>query len=485
MVPESARAAAAGRTPPMTTATLETYEDRVILAQPRWPWRGVDWSLTLVGLLVYVYVITSYTVPIAQQAMIAALVGVVVQRGRFRMPRPLIWFGLFVLWCAVGLATTPYPVLVWPEVQILLKLWLIALVAANALRTRSDIRFFIIFSLACYALYPVRGSLVNYYVYGESLMGRAYWGKAAFSNPNDLAALTFLPLAMSVSLLFSESKRGWVRWAAVVGVGVLPFLILATQSRGAFLSLAVTIALIGVTQGRRLLRLYRAQRGVTRLVLSVGVILVVIKAAPHGLWDRVAGLKHATSTENLQAVDPEGSAEQRWEIWRVGTSIFAENPITGVGVGAYPLAHWRKMRNALLYTGEFKGTAVGYRDIHSMYLGLLAETGILGLLLFASVVISTVLIANRARRRCGRYLPRASFQLLCLEFGLLPFFLAGIFGSFERSPFLVLYLVVVWAAAEVTETELGALTRGRVSVQPRVYAGSAPAGALHEGRRGR
>src|SRR5690606_396077 len=149
-------------------------------------------------------------------------------------------------------------------------------------------------------------------------------------NPNDLAALTLLQLGMALALYLREPK-GWPRIAALAGIVLLPFIILLTQSRGAFLAIAAFGLLTIAGQRRRLRSL--------AIVAVIGA--VVAMAAPDSLWERVGGLRNATNTENLQEVDSDGSAEQRYEIWKVARKIAREHPIIGVGVGAYPQAHLR------------------------------------------------------------------------------------------------------------------------------------------------
>src|SRR5206468_8596566 len=106
-------------------------------------------------------------------------------------------------------------------------------------RTRPQLRFFCVFWLGCFALYPLRGAFFNYFLYQSKLFGRAIWNYI-YSNPNDLAALAILQLAM-VAALLSLERRGWAKWAGQVGVVLVPLLILMTQSRGAFIALALFV----------------------------------------------------------------------------------------------------------------------------------------------------------------------------------------------------------------------------------------------------
>jgi len=403
----------------------------------KWPWKGVQWNLTYIGFLGYIFAITTYRFPIGDVSIVCALVGLLMQRDRVRVPGLLKGLGVLILWAMVGYSVTLYPTVVYAKLQIVLKLWFIALVAANALRTRQQIRFFLTFWLACFAFYPVRGAIFNYYLYHENLQGRAIWN-FIYSNPNDLALYCILQLSMAFGLNAIEQK-GPVRYGARLGMAVVPFLILITKSRGAFLGFAVFLAF--VLSGHR-----RRVQALTITLLVGGLVLAV---APSGVLDRVFALKKIESTGDVGAADEEGSAEQRYEIWKVARSIIREHPVTGVGLGAYPPAHHLNARRA-----QFKTTARGARDTHSTYLNVTAELGIVGLIIFVSSYAGLILVVDTQRRRAKKLRPHTAQTLFMLEVGLAGFFTAAVFGSAAHVSFLILHATMMWCIAELVRKEL-------------------------------
>lgn len=402
------------------------------------PWHGVHWSLIYLAFLWYMAGITTYQLPAAGVAMAAALVALFLRRESLRFPMFLAWLGAFIAWAVVAYPLTRFPERVQESLTLLAKIWLIVLVAANALRTRQQIRFFVIFFVACFILYPLRGALVNYYVADRALFGRALWD-FIYANPNDLAAMAVLQLSMVVGLLVTERTKSWTWLLALLAVVLLPFLILMTQSRGGFIALIVLAILLVAHRRRRPLVL------LTAAGLAVSLALI----APSGVWTRVSGLMKARDTANLQAVDPEGSARQRFEIWRVAAKMIGEQPVIGVGVGAYPLAHASYARDE-----EFDPTARGTRGTHNTVLNVLAETGAPGLLLFLALLFATVSRAERIRRACRAKLPRSSTQLLYLEFGLVAFLVEGTFASLAHVSFLYIHLALIWVVADVCRRDL-------------------------------
>jgi O-antigen ligase len=437
-VPVAAGPAATGATAAATAAPVLPVEQ----SAQRWPWRGVQWTLVYVGFLGYIFAITTYRFPIGDVSIVIALFGLLMQREPIRVPGVLKGLAVFLLWAVVGYTMTSYPGMVTAKLQIVGKLWLIALVAANALRTREQIRFFLFFWLGCFALYPVRGALFNYYIYHETLFGRALWNYI-FSNPNDLAAYCILQLSMGLGLHALE-RKGPVRLATRLGMAVVPFLIVITKSRGAFLGFAGFLLLVLSGQKRR-------GRAIGLTILIAGIVLAV---APRGVLDRVFALQKIEQTGDVGAADEEGSAEQRYEIWKVARAVIAENPISGVGLGAYPAAHFR-----MFMRGQFKQTAYGYRDTHSTYLNVMAETGAIGFLIFVLSYGLTLMDIERTRRRAKALRPYTAQTLFALEAGTLGFFIAAIFGSMAYVSFLVLHVVVTWCVAELVRAELARAAR--------------------------
>jgi probable O-glycosylation ligase (exosortase A-associated) len=422
------------------------------IAEHRMPWTGVSWTLVYVGLLGYVFAITTYRFPIGDISMALALIGLLTQRDRFRVPGILTGLGVFLIWCVIGYALTRDPALVYARLQIVGKLWMIGLVAANALRTRAQIRFFVVFWLACFAFWPVRGALFNYYIYHETLYGRAAWNYI-FANPNDLAAYCILQLGLALGLLSME-KRGPVKLGTIAGLAVVPLVIMLTKSRGAFLGFAAFV--LFVIAGHR----KRAQAIVVTVILAA----LVIGIAPSGVLDRVQGLEKVQGTEDLSEADAEGSAVQRFEIWKVARLIISDYPITGVGLGAYPAMHARYARRS-----QFNPTAQGRRDTHSTYLNVTAETGIIGAFIYFFTYISTLLRINSVRRRAKTLLPHTAQTLFIFMCGVLGFFTAAVFGSMAHVSFLLLVVVITWALSDVATREMDAMEAER-----RAIAGGRP-----------
>lgn len=399
---------------------------------------GVHWSPAYIAFLVYVFVITTYRVQIGTAAMSVALVLLPLERKPLRFPSPLLWMLAFLGWGFVGWGSSQYPSVVWDSLIELAKVCGVVFVAINVLTNLSRVRFFLLAFLGFFAFYPVRGALFSYFIYHGATQGRAAWNYI-YSNPNDLAGLCLLPLAFTAGMLVTE-RRAWVRYCAIAGAIALPFVILLTQSRGATIALAAFALMV--------LRRQKRRRGA--ILLLVGAIgIAIFFAAPASTWKRLGTFSEASDTKSFAEEDAENSARQRLELWRVARTIAEESPITGIGLGAYKNVHYLYAQRPV-----FDPIALGYRDAHSTYLTLLAETGVVGFALFMMMMLTTIRDAERTRRRAVLTLPGRALQITYMEVGLFGYFIAGIWGSFQMLVMTYLYVAVLYAMTQVLKEDL-------------------------------
>lgn len=397
---------------------------------------AVDWSASYVAFIAYIFAIVTYRLPIGTAAMVTALVALPLEKRPLRLPPVLGWTLALLGWAWLGWTTTNYPGVVYDDVVEFTKVVGVILVAVNVLTSRARLRLFLVLFLGFFAFYPARGTLIAYFFYGGGVEGRAAWNYA-YANPNDLGGMCLLVTALAAGLVVAD-RALWVRLCALAGTLLLPFVILLTASRGAFIALAACAAF--------------ALRGYLRKpkMLALGAVAITVLAflAPHSAWERLGTIGDVTSETAAAKANDEGSARQRLEIWKVARTIVAENPVTGVGLGAYPDAHF-----AYAQRPNFDPTAMGHRDTHSTYLNIAAQTGIPGLLIFLALVGTTIADAERTRRRVRSTTPRLALQLQYMELGLLGYLVAGIWGSYGFLVLTYLYLSLIYVTTQLLKAE--------------------------------
>ena len=402
------------------------------------PGGGATWTPDFCALIVYVWTIHSYKAPIGFAAVLVLLASLVLGGRRIRCPAPVLFFGLFLVWATLGSLTSNY----WPTVSDRLidfwKIWLIFFGAVNVLGTRSQIRTFLVVYLGIFALYPVRGILYNI-VTGQDHMGRYAWN-FVFSNPNDFATLTILMLGLTVVALQSAT-RGWQRAGAAAGMLILPLCVMFTQSRAGFLGLALFAVLL----------LLRSRPNLRVIALLVVAAVAVVLFAPSSVWERIGG---------MYEMPTDASAHDRYTIWKVAAAIISDHPLFGIGLGAYPDAHF----DYSLLRAEWANVQ-GKWATHSTWLSITAETGIPGLLLYLAMLGSVFRRIALVRRRLPARFEEWRFDLRYLEAGLAGFMMCASFGVYQSLPYLYLYLAFAWVLAGMFEdgTQLSDLPRRAAS----------------------
>jgi len=412
------------------------------------PPQALTWTPTFVAFLAYVCIMVTARLHIATAVMAVGLMTLFLQHESLRVPRFLWLFAAWIVWASIGFTMTRYPDRVWDSLTEHGKLVLVTLVAVNALRTATQVRYFLLFVLVSYLLFPARSALVGY-VTGNTLFGRAI-GPIPYENPNDLAALTILMLGPALAVWGGSARGSLLRWVGLAGAAPLIVIIVLTQSRGALLALVATALPSALALARR------RPRTVIALAALLGLALYL---APPAFWKRMEGLGKATSVATIGEMDPEGSARQRFAVLQNAMRMVQDHPLLGVGLGAYGLAN------------AHYNPALGNLDTHNTYLNILAETGLPGLVLFLALVTSVLRYAHAARRRASRTFPAQSERIRWLLFGLIGYLIAGLFGSYARLSFPYLALALVWCASRIAS----ASSLSAHAIQP--PAGPTPSGS--------
>lgn len=211
-------------------------------------------------------------------------------------------------------------------------------------------------------------------------------GFAAFENSNDIAALMVMVLPFALIPIVRAGSNIFVRLFSVAMVGVVFECIRLSQSRGALLG---CVAIIGVmilsTMKNRKLAIILAALGAT------GILAVA----------SVSGRSEADLSE---------SKEIRMVYIQTGIMMGTKNPIFGVGFDGYA-------DNFFIYaTGAVDGAE--HRTAHNSWVLAFGETGLPGLLLFASVYFSALLGAYRYRKE------KTEFFLSIIGYGIAMTFLS-------------------------------------------------------------
>lgn len=398
-------------------------------------------------LLTFCFVAFSHKLPLGEVSAAGAIIAAALRGKQFSIPSFYRWYLIYVAIGALGLAATRYPNVASAELLEVVKIALIGIAAYNIISTPRSARAFVVWYLALFALYPVRGALYNY-ISGFTEFGRIAWN-FFFRNPNDLAMACFLPLGLCAYVIFVEKNR-WIRWAGWIGVVAITGVQMLTQSRGAILSLAAGILYFAL----------HTKRKVRTLMVIGALCALAIAATPRGVWNRVAGLSRL-STGDISQVDPEGSAAGRSTLMRLAWHTALNNPVVGVGLGAYAYENQRIAGEDLSVGRDERGE----RDAHSTYIRAAAETGLAGGLCVLLNVLASIGFCRASRKAISQEADKSRWAigLLALEASMVAYALGATVNSAERSTFFMLQFVIPCALAAIVSPGIKFSWRGFVA----------------------
>jgi len=189
---------------------------------------------------------------------------------------------------------------------------------------------------------------------------------AFFPDPHICAFFLGMIAPLAVGL-YLKTRNSFYIWSSLLIIAAD----LLTFSRGGYVGLIVGFSVFVVAYHRQLQLWHKILFGI---FVSIFCLMMVIPGNP--IQDRLTSSFDVT----------EGSNVERLENWAQARDIIAQYPLLGVGLGGYishidPRADYRTPIYA-----------------HNLYLDIMAETGIIGLLLWLSFLF-TVLIAFFSLRK--------------------------------------------------------------------------------------
>jgi O-antigen ligase len=336
-----------------------------------------------------------------------------------RQPALAAALALFTVWVAVShVWATDLDLATESLTRFVLNFVLFPIVLAFVVEARHVVALFSVFVAASV------GSVV-YGLLADPSAGAPTEGRLSGSgiNPNELGAVLVVAVVFGIGLGLVRAWHPALRAVAFAAAAFSAVGLLLTLSRGALFGLAVAMLVapfvIGV--GRR------------REAVAVVVVAVVCAVGWVGIVASDADRKRFTNPS------AEGGSG-RTDLWTVGWRMVEDHPIRGVGAGNFPA----RSVDYLLRPGRTDHDAYIVdtpKEPHNIYLAVLSELGIVGLLLFTAIIVTALAAALQAARsfeRRGR--PVLGLLSRTLFIGLVGYLAALFFSSqlFEKQFWLLL-----------------------------------------------
>ena len=262
-------------------------------------------------------------------------------------------------------------------------------------------------------------------------------------NPNQLGS--YLVVAMVFCVAFAVNPR-WspsARAASIAAAGVAGIGVFLTLSRGALVGMAVAFLLAPFVAGRG----RRARALAVVLTAALGAVLWFAAVAPADAVERVTNPGRS-------------GGSGRADLWRVGWRMVEDQPIQGVGAGNFPEASIRYLlRPGATERDEF--IVDDKKVAHNVYLTVLTEIGLVGLLLFLLIIAMCLRATLRA---AGRFARDGDLTMELLARGLFVSLVSlSVVGFFSSALYVKQYWILLAAAPAL----LAVAERGRPGTETR------------------
>jgi O-antigen ligase len=174
-------------------------------------------------------------------------------------------------------------------------------------------------------------------------------GALGYAGVNGFAAFEAMFTSFLLGL-YVYQKNLLVKLGMLGLITMCCYCLLFSFSRGGYIGLLAGFSTVGILKARHF------------LVLVFAVLIGWQALLPAAVQERISMTKDsAISGQSFDA-----SSEERLEIWEDAVNMFKQNPVLGTGFDTY----------------QFMGRVGPYTDTHNYYLKVIAETGVVGLVLY-------------------------------------------------------------------------------------------------------
>ncbi len=328
------------------------------------------------------------------------------------------------------------------------------LVVYAAVRTRRDARVLAAFFVVGVAI-AGGDAIIN--PPSVSAAGDLSRAGGTFGDPNDLAAVLVVGLLVSLAVALNRKAPPALRLGSI-GAAVLSVAgIFLSLSRGGLVALGVALVAGVVVAGR-----WRPLMALLTLTVAFATVSYYTFFA---------------SPDARQRVTQTNGGSGRADLWRVGLRMVNDHPVRGVGTDNFQVSsvHYLLLPGAItraVYIVDKPKVA------HNMYLGVLAEEGVIGLGLFLTILGFSLRCFQKSWRSF-RAAGDRDMEILAyaLFIGLVGFLAASFFLTEEYSKQLWLLLALGPALLRVSGADTADTAPPSATASPALLAPT-PAGAL-------
>ena len=236
------------------------------------------------------------------------------------------------------------------------------------------------------------------------------------------AALAMLLPAVFVCMRFSRNDFN-IKILYTILLCILLGALVLSYSRAAWLGVVIAIGIVA------LVKLKISFKSLSIVVAFLAIIIIPMRNEIYFALQKnetdssLDMIDHVKSASNITTDE---SNVERINRWKSALRMFQAEPVFGMGLGTYAFTYAPFQVSSDLSRAS---TNAGNRgNAHSEYLGLLAETGFMGLVCYLAIIITTIAAAVRVFKRSASAFARQ--MALFLVLALSTYYLHGFLNNF-------------------------------------------------------
>jgi O-antigen ligase len=281
----------------------------------------------------------------------------------------------------------------------------------------------------------------------NSAFGQVSYGELRYGGPIEEPNLWGQVLVSSLPFLLYHIKlEKRAARKMYIGLALVTILLamIYTGSRGAIVAFAAIIPLLAIDMKIKPLN----------LLIGFVLFLSLLSILPDSYSQRFQSLNVFFQPKDEEVIQDE-SIIGRQAVMKAGIAMFMNNPVLGVGFGNFGLSYWDYATELGLESNALQlDYGPNSRFPHSLYVEIISETGLIGLLTFFLFFFTMFSEMLRIKKTFNAYAIQTDWQdwITALSMSILTFLISGMFlhGIFFRYIWILIGLAM--AASSISDS---------------------------------
>ena len=273
----------------------------------------------------------------------------------------------FAFWITVTYLTALHPLVAKPYYDEYQKIFIMYFVSALVITNVRQL--WILYLIVTLTLMYIGWEINDYYFF----KGAMFIYRRGYGGLDNNGAALMLAMGVPLCLFAWDGIRHWSRWGFLLAIPIIIHAVLTSYSRGAMLSLIISIPLY----------LIRCRNRKQLVVILLMIAFMIPIMAGKEIQERFFSISESETDD---------SAQSRFTSWAIAWQMANERPIFGFGI-----------RNSSLYTLAYGADMEG-RVIHSQYLQIAADSGFVGMGAYLFAIGAFLVCLRRVRHRVKNHL---------------------------------------------------------------------------------